>query len=223
MRGTTLLETFFGKTAVTALFFLVAAVVAGPVAAEGGDVARGEQLFALCSQCHGEDGSGNRDALAPAIAGLPEWYVVKQLQMFRSGSRGLHPGDTGGLRMYPMSQWLTNDDDVAAVSAYVAGMPAQRPENEMPEAGDAARGQGYYAVCTACHGANGEGNPGMQAPPLTGMSDWYLTSAIQKYKAGVRGSGPGDALGPAMIGMVATLPDDQAIRDVVAHIQSLGK
>jgi hypothetical protein len=29
--------------------------------------------------------------------------------------------------------------------------------------------------------------------------------------------------GPAMIGMVATLPDDQAILDVIAHIQSLEK
>jgi cytochrome c553 len=85
MRGTTLLETFFGKTAVAALFFLLTAAATGPVAAEGGDVARGEQLFALCSQCHGVNGGGNHDALAPAIAGLPEWYVLKQLQMFRAG------------------------------------------------------------------------------------------------------------------------------------------
>ena len=31
------------------------------------------------------------------------------------------------------------------------------------------------------------------------------------------------AFGAAMIGMVATLPNDQAILDVIAHIQSLEK
>ena len=63
----------------------------------------------------------------------------------------------------------------------------------------------------------------MGAPPLAGMSDWYLYSSIQKYKSGVRGSGPGDAYGPAMKGMVATLPNDAAIHDVIAYIQSLEK
>jgi cytochrome c553 len=63
----------------------------------------------------------------------------------------------------------------------------------------------------------------MGAPPLVGMSDWYLLSSIQKYKASIRGSRPGDIYGPAMIGMVATLPNDAAILDVIAHIQSLEK
>jgi cytochrome c oxidase subunit 2 len=55
------------------------------------------------------------------------------------------------------------------------------------------------------------------------MSDWYLYSSIQKYKSGIRGSGEGDVYGPAMIGMVATLPDDEAVLDVIAYIQSLEK
>ena len=61
----------------------------------------------------------------------------------------------------------------------------------------------------------------MGAPPLTGLNDWYLLSSIQKYKKSIRGSLPGDTLGPAMIGMVATLPDDAAVLDVIAHIQTL--
>ena len=61
----------------------------------------------------------------------------------------------------------------------------------------------------------------MGAPPLTGQSDWYLYSSIKKYKSAIRGSGKGDPFGAAMIGMVATLPDDKAILDVIAHIQSL--
>ncbi len=105
----------------------------------------------------------------------------------------------------------------------LASLAPVETKREMLHPGDAAKGQGYFAICSACHGVDGTGNAGMGAPPLVGMSDWYLFKSIQKYKSGVRGNGPGDALGAAMIGMVATLPNDDAIRDVIAHIQSLEK
>ena len=210
--------------AFAALFVGAAALTAAaPALAEGGDLARGEQLYELCTQCHGTNGEGKSETLAPAIAGLPVWYVETQLKNFKSGTRGLHAQDTGGLRMYPMSQWLRKDEDLVAVSAYIASMPPTDPAEEIEEPGNATAGAGYYAVCSACHGAQGGGNQGMGAPPLVGMSDWYLYSSIQKYKSSIRGTGPGDALGAAMIGMVGTLPNDQAIRDVIAHIQTLEK
>jgi len=190
---------------------------------EEADLARGEQLFALCTSCHSADGGGDRAALAPGIAGLPLWYLEMQLKNFKKGIRGLHAGDTGGLRMYPMSLWLRSEADQKSVAAYVATLPAVMPDRVLEEHGDAAKGAGYYAVCSACHGADGMGNQPMGAPPLTGQSDWYLFSSIQKYKHSVRGSGKGDVFGPAMIGMVATLPDDNAVLDVIAHIQSLEK
>lgn len=213
------------KLAVTALFIGVTVGLAGSATAEGdgANLERGEKLFALCTQCHASNGSGNSVALAPGIAGLPQWYLQAQLEKFKSGVRGLHPDDTGGLRMYPMSQWLREDADLAAVAAYVASLPRAGADNELAEHGDATRGAGYYAVCSACHMPDGSGNEGMGAPPLTGMSDWYLFTSIAKYKTKVRGSGEGDSLGAAMQGMVATLPDDAAIHDVIAHIQSLGK
>lgn len=200
-------------------------MLVSPALAEDGeaDLARGEQLFELCTQCHMSDGGGNEDVLAPAIAGLPSWYIEAQLKNFKNGIRGLHASDTGGLRMYPMSLWLREESDQKAVAAYVASMPAPPVENTLEEHGDAARGAGYYAVCSACHGAKGDGNKGMGAPPLAGQSDWYLFSSIKKYKTSVRGTGKGDPFGAAMIGMVGTLPDDDAIRDVIAHIQSLEK
>ncbi len=187
------------------------------------DLVRGEQLYGLCVQCHGANGGGISEALAPAIAGMPIWYVESQLQKFKNGIRGLHADDTGGLRMYPMSQWLRNEADQKSVAAYVANMSPVATDRELDHPGDAAKGQGYYAICSACHGADAAGNPLMGAPPLVGMSDWYLYSSINKYKSGARGSGEGDIYGAAMKGMVATLPSDEAVRDVIAHIQSLEK
>jgi len=210
---------------VIAVAFGLAGLVTLPgfAIAEDADLARGEQLFTLCTQCHSSDGGGDSTVLAPAIAGLPVWYIERQLVNFKKGIRGLHAEDTGGLRMYPMSLWLRNEADQKSVAAYVASLPVVEPTNELDEHGDAAKGAGYYAVCSACHGADGMGNQPMGAPPLTGQSDWYLYSSIQKYKGSVRGSGAGDIYGPAMIGMVATLPDDNAVLDVIAHIQSLEK
>ena len=210
---------------VIAVVFGLAGLVTLPgfAIAEDADLARGEDLFTLCTQCHSSDGGGDSVALAPAIAGLPAWYVERQLVNFKKGIRGLHAEDKGGLRMYPMSLWLRNEADQKSIAAYVASLPVVEPKNELDEHGDAAKGAGYYAVCSACHGADAMGNQPMGAPPLAGQSDWYLYSSIQKYKNSVRGSGTGDIFGPAMIGMVATLPDDNAVLDVIAHIQSLEK
>ncbi|MCP4905203.1 MAG: c-type cytochrome [bacterium] len=201
------------------------AALPGRVVAEEGDVdlVRGEELFALCTQCHSSDGGGNRKVLAPAIAGLPAWYLEMQLKNFKEGVRGLHAEDTGGLRMYPMSLWLRDEADQKSVAAYVASLPSVELAGELEEHGNAAKGAGYYAVCSACHGPDAAGNQAMGAPPLTGQNDWYLFSSIQKYKHSVRGGGKGDMFGAAMIGMVKTLPDDNAILDVIAHIQSLEK
>ena len=231
--GRPLFGNFFGRQlqtitiSVIALAFGFASLAAlpGRAAAEGAeaDLARGEQLFELCTQCHLSNGGGNSEFLAPGIAGLPAWYVEGQLKNFKKGIRGLDAEDTGGLRMYPMALWLRTEADQKSVAAYVASLPAVEATHELQEHGDAAKGAGYYAVCSACHAADGTGNEGMGAPPLVGQSDWYLYSSIQKYKNADRGSAPGDMFGPAMIGMVATLPDDNAILDVIAHIQSLEK
>ena len=227
-RGTTLIGKLITALTTTALFVCASVGLSNLASADSTtdtppDLARGEQLFDLCSQCHGANGGGDSMFLAPAIAGLPAWYIDMQLKNFKSGIRGLHADDRGGLRMYPMSLWLREDTDRQAIAAYIASMPPTNSDRELTHTGDAAKGQGYFAVCSACHGADASGNPGMGAPPLVGMSDWYLYSSIQKYKSGIRGSGVGDVYGPAMIGMVATLPDDDAILDVIAHIQSLEK
>lgn len=199
---------------------LLAALVAAPLATATADNERGAALFDLCTQCHGEQGQGKELYLAPAIAGMGEWYVTSQLQMFRSGARGLHHADVGGMRMVPMSRYLTNDADVKAVAAHVASLPKTTPAVAV-YGGDAAKGQAAYALCAACHGADGKGNQQMNAPRLAGTSDWYLLKALQKYKDGTRGSNPANATAMLMRGMAMSLADEQAMKDIVAHINTL--
>jgi cytochrome c553 len=191
-------------------------------AAAAQDVERGRELFQLCATCHGAGGEGNQLYLAPGIAGLPLWYVEGQLTKFRDGVRGTHFDDVAGMRMRPMALSLRTEhgDDLKDVAAYVATLPGTKPAPTL-SGGDAARGAAHYAVCQACHGVAGEGVPATNAPPLAYQADWYMLSSIQRFKSGVRGSNPADANGAVMRGMAAILQDEQAMKDVIAHITSL--
>lgn len=184
--------------------------------------ARGAELYQLCSQCHGANGGGKPETLAPSIAGLSQWYVDRQLHGFQAGHRGQHFDDIGGMRMRPMARWLRGDEDIAAVAAYVAALPAAKPAPVL-SGGDASRGAQLYATCTACHGAEGNSNQQLNAPPINHASDWYLLTQLKNFKAGVRGAKPGDTTGALMRPMAGTLPDEQAMKDVVAHIMTLAK
>jgi cytochrome c553 len=195
--------------------WVLAAGAAAPAQAD-----RTQELWELCAQCHGPAGGGNAPALAPPIAGLPEWYVAAQLRNFKGGLRGLHPEDVGGLRMYPMSQWLRDEADIQRVAAYVASLPASRPAPSLA-GGDAARGATLYEPCKACHGPDGAGNQAMNAPPLVHASDWYLLSSLQKFKGGIRGGDPRNANAVLMRSFSNTLADEQAMKDVIAYIGSL--
>ena len=201
----------------------VAAGVAGPFApAAAQDAERGEELFQLCATCHGAQGEGNQLFLAPAIGGMPLWYLEGQLTKFREGGRGTHFDDIQGMRMRPMAMSLRTErgDDLKDVAAYVAALPVAKPAPTLA-GGDATRGATHYLVCQACHGAAGEGVQATNGPPLANQSDWYLLSSIQRFKAGVRGSAPTDANGAVMRGMAAILQDEQAMKDVIAHVTSL--
>ena len=89
------------------------------------------------------------------------------------------------------------------------------------EPGDPVVGQTLYAVCAACHGAEGEGNIALNSPKLSGQQDWYLRRQIGYFKQGIRGAHEDDVYGRQMAPMAAILADDAAIRNVTAYIKTL--
>jgi cytochrome c553 len=200
-------------------------VLSGCGASAGEGSARGEVLFVdNCGPCHGPSGQGSIDPElgAPAIAGLPEWYVKVQLEKYRDGIRGAHPSDVEGLRMRPMSRTLMHNlADYDHVSAYVASMPVQPADRTLQ--GDAEAGKALYATCAACHGADGAGNQAMGAPPIAQMDDWYLERQLHKFKKGLRAYDKRDIGGNSMKAMAMTLKDDKAVQDVVTYIGTLSK
>ena len=85
---------------------------------------------------------------------------------------------------------------------------------------DAAAGQQAFAMCVACHGPSGEGNQAVNAPPLAGLDDWYVALQIRKFRSGIRGTAPGDALGPVMAAMSMAIQPD-AVDSVAAYVHAL--
>ena len=86
-----------------------------------------------------------------------------------------------------------------------------------PEPNSAAA---QYAVCAACHGHQGEGMVVLNAPKISGQSEWYLRKQLENYKSGLRGSHKDDIYGQQMAPMSMVLFNDTAIDNVIAHIQT---
>ena len=185
-----------------------------------GDAAAGKQLYAVCAACHGLQAEGNPALHAPKLSGQGDWYLQRQLKYFKNGARGTHDKDVFGKMMAPMAATLGDDTAIDNVSAYIKTLP----DNPAPATlkGSANDGQKLYvSTCGTCHGPNGRGVQAMNAPGLKGMSDWYLATQLKNFKQGVRGVHPQDMYGPQMALMAAILPDDQAINDLLAYINSL--
>ncbi len=105
----------------------------------------GERLFMNnCAQCHGSDARGSR--------GFPnltdhDWLhggsPDKITETITHGRIGIMP---------PMAAAIGTDDDVKNVANYVLSL-----SNSPHDAARATLGQAKFAVCAACHGADGKG------------------------------------------------------------------
>lgn len=184
------------------------------------DIDKGKKLYQSCTACHGSEGQGNQLLRAPAIAGLDAAYLETQLHNFKHGVRGGVAQDETGLLMRPMTKLLADEAAIKDVAAFVATLKPVVPEVTL-EGGDAAKGAAAYAVCLACHGMAGEGNAALKAPSLQYQNDWYMLAQLKKFKEGIRGTNPKDIGGMQMRPMSMTLADEQAMKDVIAHIRTI--
>jgi len=184
-----------------------------------GDAAAGKPLYAVCAACHGAQAEGNPALNAPKLSGQGDWYLKRQLQLFKSGARGTHEKDTFGKMMAPMAATLADNAAINNVAAYIKTLP------DTPAAatvkGDAKNGHDPYVNCAACHGPDGRGIQATNAPRLKGMSDWYLVTQLSNFRQGIRGAHPKDIYGAQMALIANMLNDDQATADVVAYINTL--
>ena len=197
-----------------------------------GNTGAGKSSYVTCIACHGAQGEGNKTLNAPKIAGLPDWYIARQLRSFKKGIRGTHQKDTYGMQMRPMAMTLANDEAIDNVAAYIATFKEDvvsvstktvkaTPTATATVSGSAENGKTLYALCVSCHGADGAGNKALNAPRISGQKEWYLARQLASFKAGMRGSHEKDIYGQQMRPMAMTLANEQAVADVAAYLSTL--
>lgn len=138
-------------------------------------MAVGERLFMNnCAQCHGSDARGSK--------GFPNL----------TDGDWLHGGSTGKIsetltlgrigQMPPMAAAVGTPDDVKNVANYVLSLSGS-PHDSLR----AALGKSKFAVCAACHGVGGKGNPALGAPNLaddTWLHGWGEAAIVAMVNNG---------------------------------------
>ena len=180
----------------------------GRLVAMGGSQAGGSGM--ACITCHGAEGQGDGSGAFPRLAGLPGWYMYKQLVDYASGER---PNNV----MSGVAQRLT-EHEMEAVSAYYAAIDAPyRPVagtvdaellqwgGQLGAVGSAEKG---IPACVNCHGPSGLGNP-PSVPYLAGQYATYMTHQLQLWREGVRNN---DAMN--VMSSIASKMTDEDMRAV---------
>lgn len=163
----------------------------------------GHRLFIdNCSACHGREGQGNQLLGAPNLVDGAWLYGGSGdaiMTSIRNGRSGAMPG------------WESlGEDTVLNLTQYVLSLSGQTHDSAA-----AATGKAQFAVCSACHGADGTGNQALGAPDLTDNSWLYggTPEAIEhSIRKGRNGNMPGwrDRLGEDNIRMIAAWVYGQA-------------
>jgi cytochrome c553 len=86
----------------------------------GGNVAAGEAKYAaVCTVCHGPDAMGLEAMGAPTLVNQADWYMLRQLEKFKTGMRGADTLDVQGQQMAAMSSMLEDHQAMLDVLAYI--------------------------------------------------------------------------------------------------------
>lgn len=79
----------------------------------------GNQIYdQQCAACHGIDGLGNVALKSPRIAGLQDWYLLRQMEKYRGGRRGGLREDSVGKQMVASAKALS-EEHIQNVIAYI--------------------------------------------------------------------------------------------------------
>jgi cytochrome c oxidase cbb3-type subunit 3 len=151
--------------------------------------AMGERMFlTYCSQCHGSDARGAKGY--PNLTDK-DWLWGGEPQAILASIVGGRNGV-----MPPLGAAVGGEQGVKEVANYVLSLSGSAHDAKLAEAG-----KEKFAVCAACHGPEGKGNPALGAPNLTdkvwlhGGSLAAISEQIEKGRNNLMPA-QGDFLGP---------------------------
>lgn len=153
------------------------------------NIARGKEIYKRCAHCHTESGDGMVDGISrrfingyyPRLAGQHRNVLIKQLADIRAGNR-----DNPSMYPFTLNRNLNGAQGIADVTAYIATLPVNTPNNVGPGI-DLEHGKKLYEDnCVKCHGANGEGHNQEYQPRLQGQHYAYMLRQMVWIRDGKR-------------------------------------
>jgi cytochrome c oxidase cbb3-type subunit 3 len=166
------------------------------LAADSKANAMGERLFlTYCAQCHGSDARGNKGF--PNLADHDWLYGGDPETIKLSILNGRHG------QMPPMGAAVGSEKDIESVTHYVLSLSGSAHDSIK-----ATAGREKFAVCAACHGADGKGTAAMGAPTLTDKTWLYggsVATIMETIRLGRNNVMPAfsDFLGEAKVHLLA--------------------
>jgi cytochrome c oxidase cbb3-type subunit 3 len=166
------------------------------LAADSKANAMGERLFlTYCAQCHGSDARGNKGF--PNLADRDWLYGGDPATIKLSILNGRHG------QMPPMGAAVGSEKDIESVAHYVLSLSGSAHDSIK-----ATAGREKFAVCAACHGADGKGMAAMGAPNLTDKTWLYggsVATIMETIRLGRNNVMPAfaDFLGEAKVHLLA--------------------
>jgi len=167
------------RLAMVPVYARFATMPAEELAREVQAMGTGQRLFLNnCAACHGSDGRGSK--------GFPnltdgDWLGGNTHDAIK---KNIAEGRIG--MMPPMAAALGTAEDVRNVANHVLSL-----SGATHNAAAAQLGQAKFAVCAACHGGDGKGNPALGAPNLTdkiwlhGGGEQAIVEIVNKGKQNV--------------------------------------
>jgi cytochrome c553 len=78
----------------------------------------------------------------------------------------------------------------------------------------------FNGLCNRCHGIEGQGMKGLEAPLIAGMPAWYTEAQLHKFREGARGLHPSDFPGMRMRPMARTL-EESDLPKIAAYVANI--
>ena len=111
-------------------------VVPTPLAKESeANLENGMILFQeRCMECHRYNASGEMAFGSPPLTGRQDWYLADQIRKFKTGKRGTVKADVNGAKMVFSSQFVSDEQTLKDVVAYIMTLNAAAAAEQQAEA-----------------------------------------------------------------------------------------
>ena len=173
----------------------------------GGNIANAEPAYlAVCTTCHGEDGSGAGYPYVPIIAGTPAAHLEEALFAYQDGARRCV-----GVPVMCEAVALLNEAQIEELAAYYSALPRVSSEEDYNRKLAAVGKLLHDDLCARCHVLPTDDDvENALGIPLNGQRAAYLRLALGAYLTGDR-----ETLVPIMADKLREL--DQGKIDALIH------